>query len=177
MNQGFLRQYGSLLAALGAVVIVAHFFAIALPAASRIRETNDKIRNLQAKEKQAQNRINTLSQLSSLATRSPTDYSRLTVALPAAAAVEEIYVTLEALAARTGLTITNITASKPDKDRVPIEVSVKGVYQGTGEFMTLVNQNLRPAEIKQAAIASTKSDGEIVLTATFKLEFFMGGGK
>lgn len=171
MNGGFLRQYGNLLAALAAVIILAHFFAIALPSAGTISQTNTKINETQRTQIALEQRIKALGDLSALATNQPADYSRLLVALPAAPEVSEIYTALEALSGRAGLDLALITPSKPTKDRVPLEVTVRGPFERIVDFLTYLNQNLRPAEVETLSIASAKAQDQVILTATIKVNF------
>lgn len=172
-----LAAYGNLIIAASIIIVIAHFVFFVLPQTARIKRINSNLSAAQKVVAVLDDNLAVLKQLQTLQQRQTEDFSRLQVAIPVDPAIEDIYVSLDAIAARTGLTIATVTPGKVEKDEVPVDVTLSGSYEGIVDFMNSLSSNLRPVTVENVGIASSQSENQTVITASFKLEFVYAGGK
>lgn len=160
------------IAAMATIIVIAQFFFIALPSSNRIAKVNAEIAAYRKAQAKAQETLTTLGQLQSLDNQQSDDLARLRLALPDNPAIQDIYITIDSITARTGVTVLSVTPNPVAADKIPVTLTLSGSYEGLVAFMSTLNRNLRPVEIESLGVASSFINNTVTLTGTMKLNFF-----
>lgn len=172
MIRQLLANRGTLVVMAAVLLVALQLVFVGLPQIRAVSQTNTKIAVAKRTAAALQEKLDALKQLQTLQSRQPEDFGRVQVALPVDSAVEDIFVTLDTIAARSGMNIVSITPGRGSGSQVPADITVTGSYEGLVSLMTTLGKNLRPIEVGSVNIASSRTDrGEILITASLKLNF------
>jgi len=135
---------------------------------------------LDAKTKEAadlSDKITTLNSLQSQFTQATDTVKKLGLAIPSTDQMPEIMVQIETMASESGLRVNSIQPAKVTaageqtaQSSVPVTVSLQGDYPGLYAFLTKMEKDIRPMNIKSINIASATKEESSVVNFTLNLE-------
>ncbi|MBI4185429.1 type 4a pilus biogenesis protein PilO [Candidatus Berkelbacteria bacterium] len=166
------QRTNSLLYALLGVLVAAlvGYFYVA-PTVTKLHETRLATAALAADKIGYETRISEISALEIRLKQQQETLDRLALAVPPDAAIDELIVSLGALAESSGIVLLTVQpASIGDEAGTPVSVTARGSYRGIRLFLEKLEGNLRPVKITELSLASASDvTGASLVNASFKV--------
>lgn len=156
---------------LAAVVIIFGYWLVIIPALNQAKADNQLIIQKKQEATTLEDRLQAIKEAGSLLQKNPDLLNQLTLAMPEDSDVGGAMVAIEALAAKTGVSLLSIEPGKGDNTTGVLSVTIhlQAGYPNLIDFMTATQKNLRPITIQTNTI--TKPQTGDVLDTTLVLSF------
>lgn len=173
-----MKQQFSLEAIVTAVcllLIAALTYLVAMPQASNLKADKALLAQKKGEELKLQSQKDALEQAANDLVQYAPDLERLKLAFPATDQQVEALVQAQAITAKTGVTVTSLSPSKPKAGDLPIAFGIKGSYSTIITFLRELNNNLRPIVVQTVNIVPGGDKDANVLTANISTAFEFSG--
>lgn len=149
------------------------YWLVILPQLKSVKEINGNISQKVKELEVASKRRTLVEQARTLITKQPNDFRLLTLALPLDGEVGGVLVTLEALAAKDGVSIKAIEPGVADTTTgiLPVSMKIQTEYKNLIDFMKGLQNNLRPIKIKSATALKQIEGSTLDVTFIFNVSF------
>lgn len=164
-------NWHSYLILLAVIMIVFGYWLVIVPGLNQAKADNQTINQKKQEAMVLEDRLRTINEADSLMKKNPELLNLLSLAIPEDSDVGSAMVALEALAAKTGVSLLSIEPGK-DNDttgELPVTIHLQAGYTNLIDFMTSTQKNLRPITVQTNTI--TKPQEGDVLDATLVLPF------
>ena len=160
------------------IVIGGVGYFVINPGISGLKDASVKL-DAKAKEvTELNDKITTLKSLQSQFTQASDTVEKLQLAIPSTDQMPEIMVQIETMASESGLRVNSIQPAKEttagnvaeSKASVPVTVSLQGDYPGLYTFLTKMEKDIRPMNVKSINIATATKEETSVVNFTLNLE-------
>lgn len=148
-----------LISALVAGVSIFGVFAFVLPAYSSIKVLRTAIVEREAALAEKRSIMEKISSLNKEIESGRTDINKLGLLIPPAKSVPELISTIEAAAAQSGLAVAEVKFSQQSSDnqeashkKINTEARLTGSYVSAFNFLKIIEQNLRLADVESVNI-------------------------
>jgi len=159
----------SLLCLIGIIVIGVW---LTYPLLNQLKNVNLTLAAKNNEVKLMEDKINNLNTLKTDFNKYQTQVKFLAAALPTEDQMPEILVQTEALAKKSGLEVTSIQPGKTvSSGETGLNMSTKGSFSSTLDFLQNLEKNARPAQVKSMNISSSQAGDVTVVSTTFTLGF------
>lgn len=156
------------------IAAVAYFFINSY--ISQIKDLNIKLSARSDEITQMQSKIDALNSLKNDFSQNSDKAKKLGLALPSGDQIPEVLVQLETIANSSGLKVSSIMPAKENaKNALSLSLSLQGEYPGLVSFISSLEKNIRPVNIKTINLASVTKENQSSLNFTLGLELLKSG--
>jgi len=153
------------------IIIAAVAYYVINPFVSELKEVNIKLSAKNNQINQTQEKIIALQGLQTQFNAQKNLVSKMVVAAPVDAEMPEILVMIQNMAVASGLRVSAIQPTQTSvKTMVPVTVSLQGNYNSFTSFLTKLENNVRPMNIKTINLALAQKEGSSEINSTLNLE-------
>lgn len=166
---------GVVLLSILAIIVIAYF--LIYPSITKIKDLNIKLGAKTEEISSMQDKITALGIMKSALLSQQTTANKLSLAVPSNDQMPELITELDSMANASGLKIGSILPSQESiKTATSISVGLKGDYSGLVRFLTLLENNIRPINVKTINLVSGTKDNASILSFTLGLQALKTGG-
>lgn len=153
------------------IIIAAVAYFVINPFVSELKEVNIKLSAKNNQIEETQEKITALQGLQTQFNAQKNLASKMEVAAPVDAEMPEILVMIQNMAVASGLRVSAIQPTQTSvKTMEPVTVSLQGNYNSFTSFLTKLENNVRPMNIKTINLALAQKEGSSEINSTLNLE-------
>lgn len=158
------------------LIITSVAYFLINPTLAKIKDSNIKLSAKTNEINEMKTKISSLQTLATDFTSATDQVKKLGLALPTDSDTANVLVQLETMAISSGLQMNSIQPStQAKKGVVNMTVSLQGEYTSLVNFITAMEKNLRPIDIKTINIASAKKENNVTTNFSLGLELLSSG--
>lgn len=158
----------SLLIVLFILIAITIGYFLAWPAAQNLKNVNSQVAATQADIDLSNQKITDLREFAQLLQKYPTEAQLVDLAAPADFDLPQYMIQVEAIAAKSGVTLTSI--QPPPAGVKIVDVQISGGYDGILAFVVNLEKNLRSVKVSKINLASALTEGGAIISATLTTE-------
>lgn len=166
------RSNGVLWGLLGALGVIGLGYFYVAPQVDTLRDTRLAAAALAADKQSYEIRINEVLALDERLDAAQSSLDQLDLAIPPDAAIDELLVSLDAMAAKSGIVLATIQPATVEgvENGVTVSLTARGSYSGLKLFLETLQTNLRPLSVTSLAVsAASDVSGASLITASMEL--------
>jgi len=154
------------------IVIIGVFILLIYPLYEQIKTLNQEIQIKQQQEESLQNRLTQLKELETNYNKAKDKSQTINIALPNEKQIPEILVQLSNIAGESGMTLTEITPTKEQKEKsassassalykeLPLNIKLSGSFKGLKNYLSGIEKNLRIMDTNAISIEKDTQNPE-----------------
>lgn len=165
----------AIIAAFSVIAILAIGYFYISPNIGALKTLNIQVDAKIAEITKYNDNVSALNVLKSQLAQISDQLNKLGLAVPSNDDMPDALTQIESMANNSGLKVNSIQPGKESTGIVPITVNLKGDYIGLANFITKLEKNIRPANIKSINIASASGENNL-LNITMNMNMLKSGG-
>lgn len=166
----------AIIASISVIGIIAIGYFYIYPNIDGLKQLNTQVEAKISEISKYQDNISALNILKNQYSQISGQISKLGLAIPADADMPNLLTQVEYMANSSGMKLNSIQPGKETaKGVVPVTINLKGDFTGLNNFVTMLEKNIRPANIKTINIASVSNE-ESLLNITLSIDMLKLGG-
>lgn len=152
---------------LSLLVAVLLTILVLVPQFSHLKELSDTANAKQEQLRLGREKVKSIKDGITLIANSKQDIDLLGVAIPKAPEAESALLQVSTAASMAGVTISSVSVSD-GKGQLGVSISISGAYDKTMDFLSKIEQNLRPTQLTDLTIGAVEGAD---LSSTLNLSF------